>query len=175
MTTTFRIENEFPDVPIEVFEKHLNHPELIEMLKAMPAFRSRDLVERKDLPGGETLWRFKVVAGGEIPGPARKVLSEDMLAWYENTRWVPAEHVIHWSIELLAQKLKDSIESKGTWRLEKKGGGTRRVIDGAVTVKMPLVGKIVEQFLVGELKKNYQVEPDIQRRFYRSMMQREGA
>lgn len=174
MTTSFRIESDFPDVPIDLFEKHLNHPELIEMLKGMPAFRSRDLVERKDLPGGETFWRFKVVAGGEIPGPARKVLSEDMLTWHEDARWVPREHTIHWDIVLLAPKIRDLVESKGTWRLQPAGAGTRRVIDGAVTVKMPLVGKIVEQFLVGELKKNYQVEPDIQRRFYAQMKAREG-
>src|SRR5687768_18116255 len=127
MTTTFRIENDFPDIPIELFEKHLNHPELIDMMKGMPAFRSRDLVEKKDLGDGQVNWRFKVVAGGEIPGPARKVISEDMLAWYEDTRWVPKEHCIYWTITLLAGKLKDMVDSRGTWRLEPRGQGTRRV------------------------------------------------
>jgi hypothetical protein len=45
--------------------------------------------------------------------------------------------------------------------------GTKRVIEGHITVKVPLIGKVVEQYLASELKRNYDVEPDIQRAFYR--------
>ena len=46
MSSTFRLEHSFPDIPVELFEKYLNHPELIAMLSGMPGFRSRDLHER---------------------------------------------------------------------------------------------------------------------------------
>lgn len=170
MTTTFRLEHSFPDIPLELFERHLNHPELIAMLDAMPAFRSRELVERQDLPDGKTRWRFKVVAGGDIPPAARKVVNEDLLTWWEDTTFSPTEHCIYWSIEPV--KIKDKLVCRGTWKLIAQGGGTHRVIDGELTVKVPLVGKVAETFLVGELKRNYDVEPDIQRKFYRSMAER---
>ena len=199
MATTFRLEHDFPDIPIELFEKYLNHPELIAMLGAMPAFRSRDLVEKKDLGGGTTGWRFKVVAGGailpvipdigyasrdvgfdgnSIPPAARRVVSEDMLTWHEDTRFVPAEHTIYWSIVPLSAKFREILDAKGIWKLTPHSYGakmgTRRVIEGTISVKMTLVGKIVESFLAEELKKNYDVEPDIQRRFYRDIQAKGG-
>ena len=172
MTTSFRLEHQFPDIPIELFEQHLNHPELIEMLDAMPAFRSRDLVDKEDLGNGRTRWRFKVVAGGEIPPAARKVMSEEMLTWWEDTTFVPEEHCIYWTI--VPVKMQSKFECKGTWKLTPSGEGTRRVIDGELTVKVPLVGKVVETFIVGELKRNYDVEPDVQRKFYKMMKEREA-
>ncbi len=168
MATTFRLEHDFPDIPVDLFERYLNDPELIAMLSGMPAFRSRDLVAKKDLGGGVVEWRFKVVAGGELPAAARRIVSEDMLTWHEDTKFVPAEHTIYWKIMPLKDKVKDLLEAHGVWKLIAHGKGTRRVIEGSITVKVMLVGKVVEQFIAAELKKNYDVEPDIQRKFYRA-------
>ena len=170
MATTFTLEHNFPDIPVEVFEQHLNHPELIKMLDKMPAFRSRDLVSKTDNGDGSITWRFKVVAGGDVPSAVRKVLSEEMLTWHEDTKFVPAEHTIYWTITPLAERAQKLLESHGIWKLIPAGKGTRRVIEGNITVKVPLLGKIVEQYLAGELKRNYDVEPDLQRTFYKKMM-----
>ena len=175
MATTFRLEHDFSDIPVDLFERYLNHPELIAMLKGMPAFRSRDLVEKKDLGGGRVNWRFKVVAGGEIPASARRAISEDMLTWHEDTRFEPTEHTIHWTIVPIKEKVANILEAKGIWKLIPSGQGTKRVIEGTITVKVPIVGRVVEQFIANELKKNYDVEPDIQRKFYRMMKQREAS
>jgi hypothetical protein len=173
MATTFRLEHEFKDISVELFERYLNHPELIAMLGGMPAFRSRDLVDKQDLGDGVVNWKFKVVAGGEIPSSARRVVSEDMLTWHENTKFVPKEHTIYWTIEPLKDKVKDILAANGIWKLIPQGDHTRRIIEGTITVKVPIVGKVVEQFIANELKKNYDVEPDIQRKFYKMMKERE--
>ncbi len=170
MATTFTLEHNFPDIPVEVFEQHLNHPDLIKMLDKMPAFRSRDLVSKTDNGDGSITWRFKVVAGGDVPPAVRKVLSEEMLTWHEDTKFVPAEHTIHWTITPLAERAQKLLESHGIWKLIPAGKGTRRVIEGHINVKVPLIGKLVEQYLAGELKRNYDVEPDLQRAFYKKMM-----
>ena len=175
MATTFRLEHDFPDISIELYERYLNHPELIAMLSGMPAFRSRDLVEKTELGDGKINWKFKVVAGGDIPASARRVVNEDMLTWHEDTRFEPKEHTIYWTITPLKEKVQGILDAKGIWKLTPKGEGTHRVIEGNISVKIPIVGKVVEQFLAGELKKNYDVEPDIQRKFYRMMKQRESA
>ena len=172
MASTFTLTHAFPDITVADFERHLNHPELIEMLKGMPAFRSRDLVEKKDLGGGAINWRFRVVAGGNVPAAARSVINDDMLTWFEDARFAPAEHTIYWQITPIKDKVRELLESKGTWRLIPDGAGTRRVIDGLVNIKIPFVGKVAEQFLVSELKRNYDVEPEIQGRFYRMMKAR---
>lgn len=172
MTTSFKLEHDFSDISIDVFERYLNHPELIEMCAAIPAFRSRELVEEQDLGGGKKRWRFKVVAGGDIPATARKVLTEEMLTWYEDTRFEPSEHTIHFTIEPI--KWAGKFDCHGTWRLIPRGEGTHRVIEGTLSIPLPLVGRVAESVIVNELKKNYEVESEVQRKFYRRMLQREA-
>ena len=167
MATPFRLEHVFPEISVDLFEKYLNHPELNKMLAKMPSFRSRDLVEEKKDSSGEIVWKFKVVAGGEIPPAVSKVLSPDMFSWWENSKFLPKEHAIHFSIEPIAANGK--FAGNGQWKLSKNGKGTKRVIEGEMSVKIPFLGKIVETFLVNELKKNYEVEPQIQAQFYEKM------
>ena len=172
MTTSFRLDHDFSDIPIELFERYLNHPELIALCAEIPAFRSRELVEEQDLGEGRKRWRFKVVAGGDIPATAQKVISEEMLTWHEDTRFEPSEHAIHFTIEPI--RWKGKFDCSGVWRLEPRGQGTRRFIEGSLSIPLPLVGKVAEAFIISELKKNYEVEAGVQRKFYRRMKQREA-
>ncbi len=173
MTTSFRLDHDFDDIPLELFERYLNHPELIALCAEIPAFRSRELVEEQDLGAGKRRWRFKVVAGGDIPAAARKVVTEEMLTWHEDTRFEPSEHAIHFRIEPI--RWSGKFDCRGVWRLEPRGRGTHRVIEGTLSIPVPLVGRMVEGFIVAELKKNYEVESGVQRKFYRRMKEREAA
>lgn len=172
MTTSFKLVHDFDDIPIDLFERYLNHPELIALCAEIPAFRSRELVEEQDLGDGKKRWRFKVVAGGDIPATARKVITEEMLTWYEDTRFEPEEHAIHFTIEPI--RWKGKFDCRGTWRLEPRGAATHRVIEGTLSIPIPIVGKVAESVIVSELKKNYEVEADVQRKFYRRMKVREA-
>ncbi len=167
MTTPFRLEHDFPGISLAKFEKYLNHPKLNDMMKEMPAFRSRDLIEEQKLKNGEILWKFKVVAGGNIPPAVSSVVSPDMFSWVETSRFVPSEHAIHFTIEPLVAK--DKFKGEGKWILKGDKKGTKRVIEGEITFRAMLIGKVVEGFMVKELNRNYEVEPDIQRRFYAEM------
>ncbi len=175
MTATFKIVNDFDDISVDLFERYLNHPELIASLDKMPAFRSRTLESREDGPDGVITWRFRVVAGGDIPKPAQRVLSEEMLTWFEESRFVPGEHTIYWTIEPIADRFRRNLKCDGIWKLIPNGEGTRRVIEGSMTIKYPLIGAFAETYLVNELKKNYDVEPEIQETFYRRMRDQETA
>lgn len=167
MTTPFRLEHDFPEISLAHFEKYLNHAKLNEMLSDMPAFRSRELVEEQKLDNGEIIWKFKVVAGGDLPPAVGKVMPPEMFTWWETSRFVPVEHCIHFNIEPV--KMKGKFEGGGKWQLTADGEGTKRVIEGNMTVKIPFVGKLVESYLVSELKRNYEVEPDLQKKFYAQM------
>jgi hypothetical protein len=105
-----------------------------------------------------------VVAGGEIPSAIKKIVPENMFTWWETSRFVPNEHCIYWNISPIIANNKFS--GVGSWRLEPGKNGTTRVIEGVIDVKIPFVGKMIENFIVNELKKNYEIEPDIQRKFY---------
>jgi hypothetical protein len=167
MTTSFRLEHDFPGISLKKFIKYLNHPKLNEMLTGMPAFRSRDLIEEQKLPNGETHWKFKVVAGGDIPPAVSKFVSPDMFSWVETSRFDPTDQCIHFTIEPLIAK--DKFAGQGKWILQSDKKGTKRVIEGDITFKIPFIGKVIEAYLVKELTRNYEIEPDIQRRFYAEM------
>lgn len=164
MATTFKLEHEFPKISLERFEKYLNHPKLNEILSKMPGFRSRDLIEEKQHDSGEIEWRFQVVAGGNVPPAVQKIISPDMFTWIESSRFVPKEHCIYW--EIIPTLARGKFEGKGSWQLSKKGKGTKRIIEGEVAVKIPFVGKVVESFIVSELKKSYEIEPQLQQQFF---------
>lgn len=171
MTTSYQLEHEFPAVPIDVFEKYLNHPDLNILLAKMPSFKSRELVESKTLPNGEQHWCFKVVAGGEVPPAISKLVSPDTFTWLEKSRFVPKEHAVYFSIEPIFAKGKFESSGKWTYRTHKKG--TVRVLEGEMSVKIPFVGKMIESFLLKELNRNYEVEPEIQAKFYKKIMKSE--
>lgn len=168
MTTSFKLEHEFPSVPLDVFEKYLNHVELNQMLASMPSFKSRDLIEEQTLDSGERHWCFKVSAGGELPPAVSKIASPELFTWLEKARFIPKEHALYFTIEPLTAKAK--FEGSGKFSFSHNKNGTLRVLEGNMNVKIPFVGKIVETFLINELKRNYEAEPDIQSRFYAKMM-----
>ncbi len=167
MTTSFRLEHDFPGVPLEKFEKYLNHPKLNKRLSKMPAFRSRELIEEQKLPNGEIHWKFKVVAGGDIPPAVSKLVSPEMFSWIETSQFKPEEHALHFTIEPAVAK--DKFEGRGTWTFKSFKKGTKRNLEGEVTFKMPFVGKVIEGYLVKELMRNFEVEPEIQQAFYDEM------
>ena len=60
-------------------------------------------------------------------------------------------------------------KEKELLELGRRAGCQTVATNSEITFKIPFVGKIVEAYLVKELKRNYDVEPEIQRRFYSEM------
>jgi hypothetical protein len=168
MTTSYRIEHEFPSVPLDIFVQNLNHAELNKMLTALPSFKSRELIEEQELENGEKQWCFLVSAAGDLPPAVSAIASPDLFKWHEKSHYVPKEKTLHFKIEPLSGSSK--FEGSGRFIYSKLKNGTKRVLEGEMNVKIPFVGKIVESFLVNELKKNYEVEPGVQSKFYAKMM-----
>lgn len=156
MTHTFEVDR-------PTFEKYLNDPELIEMARAIPALKTRALVDYRE-NGKLRTWRFRVDAATEIPERARAVVKPEMLAWIEESTWDPDRHLFTWQIH--PTHFADRLECRGTWALFEEGPRTRRVIEGDLRVKVLLVGRIVEEFVVARVKEQFEAEAEVQKRFY---------
>lgn len=167
MPTTFRLEHFFSKIPLDKFEKYLNHPTLNHHLSQIPAFRSRELLKEQRMPSGDVEWVFKVQIGLELPMQMRNWISMDMLCFHETSRFVANDHCIYWKAEPVVGKSK--LQSEGRFLLTKKGKGTLRVVDGTIAILVPLVGQLVERFFIRELEKNYTHEIEVQNRFYAEM------
>jgi hypothetical protein len=74
------------------------------------------------------------------------------------------ENCIYWKI--LPSSAVFKFYGEGVWRLIPAKRGCTRIIEGKVTVDIPLVGKLIETFIVNELVKTYEIEPSIQEQFY---------
>ncbi|MEK6607673.1 MAG: DUF2505 family protein [Myxococcota bacterium] len=153
------------EVDRETFERWLNDPELLAMAKAIPNLACRDLVSYRE-DGRLRIWVFRNVAIGEIPAAARALVKSGMLTWNEESTWDPDAHAFTWRI--VPEHFAHLLDAHGTWSLHDQGVRTRRVIDGDLRVKVPLVGRLVEEFIVGRVKQSFEAEADLQRRFYAS-------
>lgn len=169
MATTFSLQHEFPKIPLDVFEAHLNDPKLNQMLEQGLGFDERTLIEERATKDG-TNWLFLVKKCGDMPKALQKILKEDGLSWHESSRFVRAEHCIYWEINPESKLIK--FNGKGVWKLSPLKNGCKRIIEGTISVDIPLVGKMVESFIVNELVKTYEIEPSIQQKFYASVMKK---
>jgi hypothetical protein len=167
MTTSFTIENTFPSISLEKFVAHLNDPKLNSLLEKELSFDERTMTQRIESNNGNLEWHFLVRKKGELPTAIKKIIPGDGLAWHEVSRFVAKENCIYWEIKPESKLVK--FHGEGTWQLSKSGKGCKRIIEGKVSVEIPFVGKVVESFIVSELKSTYEVEPKIQEKFYRSI------
>lgn len=163
MSTDFKLEHNFPNIPLEKFIAHLNDPALNDMLKEALDFEERTLLIKKE-NHDSVLWQFKVKKKQALPSAIKKVLKDDAFSWQESSRFVQKENCIYWSISPQIKALK--FFGEGTWQLTRYRQGTKRIIEGKITVDIPLVGKVVETFIVNELLKTYEIEPKVQEKFY---------
>lgn len=164
MTTTFTLEHDFKDISLEKFENYLNDPKLNEMLKEGLSFDERKLIKKEFANEEEINWHFYVKKKGQIPKSLKNFITDDMLSWQETSRFVKKEHCIYWKIEPKIKNLK--IKAQGVWKLKKIKNGTKRIIEGEISTDIPFVGKLIEAFIINELKKTYEIEPKIQHEFY---------
>lgn len=163
MATSFKLQHDFPGISIEKFIAHLNDEKLNAMLADGLDFDERTLLSHKQTLGSVE-WEFRVKKTGDLPAAIKKVLKADAFSWHERSRFVPSENCIYW--EIIPEFSAIKFRGEGVWRLSSKNHGCSRVIEGKVTVDIPLVGKMVENFIVNELVKTYEIEPRIQEQFY---------
>jgi hypothetical protein len=167
MATTFKLEHQFPKIPLAIFEAHLNDAKLNRMLEEALGFDERRLLKKEETARG-IAWQFLVKKCGDLPKPLKNLLKDNVLAWQELSCFVPEEHCIYW--EIIPESKLFKVSGKGVWRLFEEGAGCRREIEGNISVDIPIVGKMVEGFIVAELVKTYEIEPSIQKKFYESVM-----
>ncbi len=167
MASTFKFEHDFHGVSRAKFESHLNDEKLNAMLEEGLAYKERRLTKKVTNKDGSITWHFHVSATGDFPKAVSSILKTNQLSWDEISTFVPDEHCIRFQIVPHTKLL--NMSGEGVWRLLESAKGCRRVIEGTITVGIPFVGKVVETFVLGELKKNYELEPGIQKAYLDSV------
>jgi predicted enzyme involved in methoxymalonyl-ACP biosynthesis len=71
----------------------------------------------------------------------------------QDTRRREGEHTLQWSIEPMV--LQDRFSGSGTTRVVAKAGGCERIIAGDLTIRVPILGRKMEQRLISDVASGY--------------------
>jgi hypothetical protein len=93
---------------------------------------------------------------GDLPSAARAILDPSRLTWVERTVHRVADGTA--TFELRPDHYPDRLRASGTIRIEPVDGGARRILEGDLKVRAPLVGGTVERTLVSDFREHLQAE-----------------
>jgi hypothetical protein len=105
----------------------------------------------------ERVWSYR--ANVKIPGFARPYVSPEMLGWNEESSYDKEKHFATW---LIVPHVKPAwrrfFVSAGTYRLVRKGEGSARVIEGHLSLEVPVVKELAERAILREVRKAFDAE-----------------
>jgi hypothetical protein len=108
-------------------------------------------VEERD---GKRLVRSRVTLARELPAAAQKVMGSRHLVYVLEERIDDANQTVQWRV--LVDKVSDKVKAEGIFKLLPAAGGCERVIQGDVTVGVPIIGRSIEAGIAAELEKSYE-------------------
>ncbi|HJR26493.1 MAG TPA: DUF2505 domain-containing protein [Acidimicrobiales bacterium] len=125
---------------------------------AMPATAklAKPEVVAHEVDGDRVVLEVRHRFHGDLPSAARAILDPARLTWVERT--VHRLDAGTATFELRPDHYPDRLQASGAFRVEATDGGARRVLDGELKVRAPLVGGTVERTLVHDLRDHLQAE-----------------
>jgi hypothetical protein len=151
----FTVEQRYRADPDAVAAAYAD-PALYEVLPATEKL-ARPEVVRHERDGARVVLEVRYRFQGDLSSAVRAVLDPARLTWVERTTHDLATRAT--TFELLPDHYPDRLQSRGQLRVEPHGeGGSRRVGDGELKVRAPLVGGSVERTLVGDLRQHLEAE-----------------
>lgn len=154
------------DADIDPFVKAVYFDDALnQALSSMKNISKREVKEITDGPEKAHRVMFIEVAAA-IPKEARRFVGE-RLGWNEVSTLDKKTNVITWQIE---PQVKLPIDCQGKYEMVAEGKGkVRRIITGEVKVKLPLVGKKLESFIVNQLVESFEEEEVLVKKFLREL------
>lgn len=150
----FRIEQRFEASPDDVARAYAD-PQLYASFTDLPrAGRPQVLSHQLDGAIVELAIRWSFTAA--LSSAARAVIDPDRLTWVERSRHDLAAREV--GFEMLPDHYADRFSCRGAVRCSPGGDGTRRAVEGELTVRAPLVARSVERAIVSGLDEQLQAE-----------------
>lgn len=147
----FKVEHRFRGISLKDFEG-LYFDEAFNEALCKQVKLQRTLVART-VQGGKLHREVRVAAEREIPPAAAKILGGARLEYTEHLDYAVGSNRGTW--KTISSLMTDKVDSAGTFSFREEGGQVVRTVEGDVTVKIMLVGKVVEQFIAADVEKSY--------------------
>jgi hypothetical protein len=114
---------------------------------------TRELVERTE-KNGEVFICRRIVAKRTLPAPMQKAIGSEHIGWDQHTWRKVGTNVLRWKI--VPMVIRDRFSGEGTTTLRPTGDGCERVINGELTIRIPLIGGAMEKKLVEDVSASYE-------------------
>jgi hypothetical protein len=157
----FEISHEF-DIPLDALELAVISPTLVDKLAPkLKASNVEDIKQRSfELKNGvlDRVWHYQ--ADVRIPSFAKGYVTKEMCAWDEHSTYELKKHKSKWTITPnIKPEWQKYFHAEGTYEIVSLGEGrARRIIAGALELKVPGVRLVAERMIVAEVKKTFEAE-----------------
>jgi len=149
--------------PVDAVVTAFVDPAFYETLEALPNLGRPELLSREER-GPVIRMRVRYRFTGHLSAAVRAAIDPKKLTWVEE-----ADHDLaarHVSFRMIADHYADRFRSSGTYRFAPAGDdATVRNCTGDVEIRMPLVGRRVENAIVSGLREHLGSETDLVERF----------
>jgi Protein of unknown function (DUF2505) len=137
-------------------------PALYELLGQLPKLGRPQVLERRG--DGEVVHlQVRYHFTGDLSPAVRRVLDPDRLSWVEHATHDLARREV--DFRLVPDHYGDMLRSSGRYRFEEQGELTRKVAEGDLSVRVPIVGGSVERAIVSGLREHFREETGVVERF----------
>ena len=123
-----------------------------------------EMLERETGMQREVLWmreegplkvyRVKFIPNADLPAPIAKIAGTKKLIYEQENRLNTETNVMQWQV--FPAVVKDKVSAKGTMAMTTVSNGVQRIVDGEVTVRVPLVGKKIEKAIMASVISSYE-------------------
>jgi hypothetical protein len=159
----FEIVHEF-DIPLDALELAVISPALVDKYGAkvhkLGVGIERVTERSRALRNGvlERVWHYQ--ANVNVPTFARGYITREMCAWEEHSVFEMTRHRGNWTIAPhIRPGWRRFFASSGSYEIEILGGGrSRRIVRGALDLRVGVVRQVAERLIVAQMRKAFDAE-----------------
>jgi hypothetical protein len=144
----FRITQRI-DAPLDDVESALLDPAFLERMGELPKLGRPQLLDVDD-QGDTVRRRIRFAFAGQLSSKVTAVIDPGKLTWVEDSTADRRTH--RTTFRIVPDHYADRLTASGTFVLEQAGTATRRVAEGDLRVRFPLVGGRVEKAIVSGME-----------------------
>jgi hypothetical protein len=159
----FRIVQRFV-APLEAVEPALVDPAFLERLAELPKL-GRPTLLGQEVDGDVVRQQVRYAFAGHLSSAVTAVVDPAKLTWIEDSTIDRRTH--RTTFRILPDHYRDRLACEGTFTLQPDGDGSRRVAEGDLRVRFPLVGGRVERAIVSGLEEHAELEAEVMTRWLR--------
>lgn len=159
----FEIVHDF-EIPLDALELAVLSPDLFTKLKTRLTNMEDVTQKQHDVVGGvmHRVWAFQASVKVPVPVFAKKVVTRDMLSWDESSTYDLKQHAAAWSVRPnVKPEWQKYFQAEGKYRLvSTERGKTRRSVEGELFLRVPIVQKMAERAILGEVRRMFDAEAE---------------